>query len=142
MVASIGVGIVTQFEILQTECTQIGGPTVYKANTTQLNGVSCSGGVGSHEPCFVPGSQALSKSSCSWSWLVFFSCSKGRQNIMYIVFHLVDAIYVSVLQNTVDNKVISFHCTIIKSKGGALVLLIILVEVQCHIYICWRLQCV
>lgn len=58
--------IVIQLEILQVECALIGNPTLYKANATQLDGVSCSGSLG-NEPCFIQGAQAqqaVNISSC------------------------------------------------------------------------------
>jgi replication factor A1 len=59
--------VVIQLEILHAECELIVSPTVYEANATQLNGVSCSGSVGnSNESCLVhgaPSQQAVNISS-------------------------------------------------------------------------------
>ncbi|CAN6331137.1 unnamed protein product [Urochloa humidicola] len=57
--------IVIQLEILHPEFALVGSPTFYDANATQYTGVSCSGGLGSHEPCFMPDAQqVISNSSC------------------------------------------------------------------------------
>ncbi|CAN6326427.1 unnamed protein product [Urochloa humidicola] len=57
--------IVVQLEVLHAEFALIGSPTFYEANATQHIGVSCSGGLGSHEARFMPGAQrVVSNSSC------------------------------------------------------------------------------
>nr|TKW24698.1 hypothetical protein SEVIR_3G066400v2 [Setaria viridis] len=57
--------IVIQLEILRSEFALIGSPAIYEANPTQHIGVSCSGGLESHEPCFMPDAeQVVSNSSC------------------------------------------------------------------------------
>ncbi|CAN6349479.1 unnamed protein product [Urochloa humidicola] len=57
--------IVIQLEILHAEFSLIGSPTFYEANATQHIGVPCSGGLDSHEACFMPGAhQVVSNSSC------------------------------------------------------------------------------
>ncbi|OEL18502.1 Replication protein A 70 kDa DNA-binding subunit C [Dichanthelium oligosanthes] len=56
--------IVIQLEILQAKHMLIGSPIMYEANATQLDGVSCSGGLGS-EPCFIQGAQqVVNESPC------------------------------------------------------------------------------
>ncbi|GJN36320.1 hypothetical protein PR202_gb25169 [Eleusine coracana subsp. coracana] len=51
--------VVIQLEILRTDCTLIGDPTIYEATPTQPFCVSYSGGLGNHESCFLPGSQEV-----------------------------------------------------------------------------------
>ncbi|CAD6334908.1 unnamed protein product [Miscanthus lutarioriparius] len=46
--------IVIQLEILHAECMLIRSPTIFEANASQHIGVSCSGGLAIHEPCFMP----------------------------------------------------------------------------------------
>ena len=49
-----------QLEILQPEFAALIGSVIdYEPNATQHIGVSCSGGRGSHEPCFMPGAQQV-----------------------------------------------------------------------------------
>ncbi|CAL4896078.1 unnamed protein product [Urochloa decumbens] len=55
--------IVIQLEILHAEFALIGSPTFYKANATQHIGVSFSGGLDSHEACFMPGAQQVVSNS-------------------------------------------------------------------------------
>ena len=65
LASSFRVIIVIQLEILQAEFTPLGCPMIYEANATQHIGVACSGGLGSHGPCFTPGAQQIvSNSSC------------------------------------------------------------------------------
>ncbi|KAF8667138.1 hypothetical protein HU200_053325 [Digitaria exilis] len=57
--------LVIQLEILHAEFALIGNPTIYEDNATQHFDVCCSGGLGSNEPCFMPGAQqVVSDSSC------------------------------------------------------------------------------
>ncbi|XP_066368674.1 replication protein A 70 kDa DNA-binding subunit A-like isoform X2 [Miscanthus floridulus] len=49
--------IVIQLEILHAECMLIRSPTIFEANASQHIGVSCSGGLAIHEPCFMPCTQ-------------------------------------------------------------------------------------
>ncbi|TVU18301.1 hypothetical protein EJB05_34391, partial [Eragrostis curvula] len=51
--------IVIQLEVLQTECALISSPMIYEAASTQPTAISCSGGLGSHEPCVLLGAQQV-----------------------------------------------------------------------------------
>ncbi|KAL6619664.1 hypothetical protein ACP70R_034803 [Stipagrostis hirtigluma subsp. patula] len=51
--------VLIQLEILQSECTLIGSPVSYEVNATQPNVVSCSSGVGIHQPFFISGAQQV-----------------------------------------------------------------------------------
>ncbi|KAF8725645.1 hypothetical protein HU200_020187 [Digitaria exilis] len=68
--------IVIQLEILHAEFALIGNPTIYEDNATRHFGVSCSGGLGSNEPCFMPGAQQVaSESKCLPSHGLLYSSS-------------------------------------------------------------------
>jgi hypothetical protein len=67
--------------ILQTECAVCFMFTRYKAYPMQPNGVSRSGGVGSYEPCFMPGYFSASTPSVLIYWtLVSYNLCYATSN--------------------------------------------------------------
>ncbi|TVU18312.1 hypothetical protein EJB05_34402, partial [Eragrostis curvula] len=96
--------IVIQLEILQTECALIGNPIIYEATSTQPTAVSCSGGLGIHEPCVLPGALQVADNSSFVPGQFMLDSSfapRGEHAVSGLQY---GGCYGSVSPNTVDAK--------------------------------------
>ncbi|GJN36321.1 hypothetical protein PR202_gb25170 [Eleusine coracana subsp. coracana] len=110
--------VVIQLEILQTDCTIIGSPTMHEATPTQPYGVSCSGGLVYHEPCVLPVVQRVADNLSCFSGRGMLDSSfaprakHAAHNLQY------SGCYGSVLpQNTVDAKMQQLSLDDHQTKG-------------------------
>jgi replication factor A1 len=135
---SFRVIIVIQLEILHAECTLIRSPTIFEANATQHIGVSCSGGLAIHEPCFMPCTQqVISNSSCSPDKRVDSSVTpKAEPTVINLPFS--ECVCSMPAQSTVDAKMQQLSLNdhqnqrvMMTATGDALTLLEILMQAQC-----------
>jgi replication factor A1 len=110
LVSLFRVIIVIQLEILQTDCTLIGIPTIYEATTTQPCGISCSGGLGNHEPCVLSWAQQVGDN---------LSCFPGQGMLNSSSDLQYDGCCGSVLpQNTVYAKMAELSLDYLPNKGS------------------------
>jgi len=137
--SSFRVIIVIQLEILHAECTLIRNPTIFEANATQHIGVSCSGGLAIHEPCFMLCTQQVtSNPSCFPDKRVLDSSVTPKAEPTVINLPFSECVCSMPAQSTVDAKMQQLSLkdhqnqgVMMTATGDALTLLEILMQAQC-----------